>query len=142
MQPAEQNDFVDELARFAATTRLEDVPADRLVVYRPFDRIPEGRGTDLHERQIPICYNAARGEVWRELFAVRTVEQIPSTLGQWYEERRGQPDLWSSDQVLLRAAVRRWDPGGARTVLLGDTVLPHRRLLPPGLRRHSRRKAG
>ncbi len=130
------------LSRSYFLSPLEEVPVDRLVVYRPFDRIPEGRRTDLHERQIPICYNAAGGDVWREVFAVRTPEQLQSTLLDWYEERREQPDLWSSDQVLLWAAVHRWDPGGARTVFLGDARLPHRRLHLRDLMRHSRRKRG
>ena len=130
------------LSRSYFLSPLEELPAERLVVYRPFDRIPEGHGTDLHERQIPICYNAARGDVWRELFAVGTPAELPSMLLRWYDERREQPNLWSSDQVLLHAAVHRWDPAGARTVLLGDTLLPHRRLHLADLRRHSRQMTG
>ena len=130
------------LSRCYFLSPLEALPADRLVIYRPFDRIPEGRGTDLHEQQIPICYNAARGDVWRELFAIDTPEQIPPAIARWYDQRRQQPKLWASDQMLLHAAVRRWDPRRARTVLLGDASLSHRRLHLPDLRRHSRRKTG
>jgi hypothetical protein len=129
------------LSRRYFLSPLEAVPADRLVVYRPFDRIAEGRGSDLHEWQIPICYNAARGDVWRELFAVRTLAEVSSMLRRWYDAYRDEPDRWSLDQMLLKAAVRRWDPHGTRTVLLDDATLSHRRLHAHDLLRHSRRKS-
>jgi len=94
------------LSRSYFVSPLEEVPVDRLVVYRPFDRIPEGRRTDLHERQIPICYNAAGGDVWREVFAVRTPEQLQSTLLDWYDERREQrEDDAEEDQEEREAPV-------------------------------------
>src|SRR5262249_40906292 len=108
------------LSRHYFLSPLEEMTADRLIIYRPFDSIPERHWTDLDERQIPICYNAAGGEVWRELFAVRTPEELLARVLDWYGERRERPSLWSSDQVLLAAAVHRWDPAGARTVLLDD----------------------
>jgi hypothetical protein len=99
------------------------------VIYRPFERIREGADNDLHLTQVPICYNAARGSVWSEIFGVTDVTGIRRRLSEWFERFRDDPEqLWSADQRLLHEHLALWDPEARRTVRLGDDVTGHRRL--------------
>jgi len=50
---------------------IKQYSKDNFIIYRPFDKIPEGRDQNYHNEQIPICYNAAHGKVWKEIFKIR-----------------------------------------------------------------------
>jgi hypothetical protein len=108
---------------------VSSVGEDKFVIYRPFDRIREGADGELHRTEIPICYNAASGRVWREVFGVDNVVGIRLRLSEWFERFRDIPEqLWSADQRLLHEHVARWDPEARRTVRLGDATTGHLRL--------------
>ena len=87
---------------------------DRVVVFRPFQYIPEGNG-NMNPDQIPICYVAARGTTWRELFpGVTSMADIIRQLEEWQKK-----DLnWCADQRFLHQHVAAFPL--ERVVLLKD----------------------
>ena len=120
---------------------IASIPEGSFVIYRPFEAIPEGAGRNYHETQTPICYVAASGLTWREIFGVGSLDQIYRRLNEWYRwSLRTLPahQRWSADQRLLHNYVREWDPDGIRTVRLGDASTRHKRLEVPEFKRLNR----
>lgn len=76
-------------------------PKEMVTNYRP-DAL-----RDLGE--IPMCYVAARPEVWRDLFPIE--ETMAIKIKVWYERKsRSEIDEWCTDQRLLYEALRENHP--------------------------------
>ena len=70
------------------------VPSDAFLVYRQecFGRWP-------------MCYVAAKGEVFSSIFEVTCIEDFPARLREWYALGHG----WNTDEVVMYSLVRKWE---------------------------------
>ncbi len=84
---------------------------DRFIVYR-----------EVHSRhvdnEIPMCYVAAKGSVFAEIFGVRTMEDIRKKIEEW-----GKGEFlkynWITDQRILYDYVTKWPHYSTRVVRFG-----------------------
>jgi hypothetical protein len=107
-----------------------DVTENKILILRPFDKIPEGNGFDYHKRQIPMCYNIASGKTFQTIFriaaAVNPEEFLKNRLREWYSVCQGD---WTSDQQLLHLYVTEYQRQFPdRVVYFGDALLNFSRL--------------
>lgn len=85
---------------------VKNIPDDRFVVYR--DGLHKGE-------RYPMCYNAAKGCVFREIFNVKSLEDIRAVIIEW-----AALDLkWNTDELMLTQLVKNWHETSQRCVCLG-----------------------
>lgn len=90
---------------------VADLPENSFVVYR--DRAYE------HEPyRYPMCYNAAKGKIFKEIFNVQDVNQIPSIVTQWNNLHWG----WQTDEMILSLSLRKWHGFNSHCIRLGHSV--------------------
>jgi hypothetical protein len=105
MIPCQRNYFVNSVA---------DIPDDCFVVYK------NGAFNSDEYKEYPMCYNAALGKTFKEIFNIQTIEQMPTKINEWYSLGLG----WTSDQQILYAALDKWDNKDTKLVKLGHDVHP------------------
>jgi len=102
MLPLNKKYFMDDVAQY---------PEDSFVVYR--DDVYKGI------KRIPMCYNAAKGKIFKEIFKVHSVEDIPVIIKEW-------ADIWnqkiSTDEEMLAICLEGWDGYETRCIKLVDKV--------------------
>lgn len=91
-----------------------DIPDGCFVVYK------DGAFNSDEYKEYPMCYNAALGKTFKEIFNVQTLEQISAKIKEWYSLGLG----WTSDQQILYAALTNWDNKDTKLVKLGHDVYP------------------
>lgn len=85
-----------------------EVPEDHFIVYR-----------DGHDPQrFPMCYNAARGSVYKEMFSIRSIAEIPQKILEWAQRGLG----WNTDELILTEYVKAWYAANGRVAFLGHQV--------------------
>ncbi len=109
--------------------------------HRPFDVL--GEDSFIIYELLPIVkkraqriefrmsYNAAKGEIFSEIFGVKNVEEIRQTLALWYHQEHEKYGF-HTDQTLLFRYVSRWDKFDTHCYHLGRNYLDNalnRRLL-------------
>jgi hypothetical protein len=100
--PCNKKYFCDSIAHY---------DNDKFIVYR-----------EVHSRQvtneIPMCYVAAKGSVFGEVFGVKTMQDIRNKIEEW-----GRTELpkynWSTDQRLLYDYVTQWQYYQSRVIRFG-----------------------
>ena len=65
-----------------------------------------------------MCYVAAQGKTYGEIFDVRTKQDIRSKIAQWHALRLG----WYTDQLMLKKYLLSWPNLKTRCTLLHHTV--------------------
>lgn len=80
--------------------------------------------------QIAVCWNAALGATWGEMFAVGNMDDLVRTLMEWTPAvYRFAGAGWFTDQVMLRRYVERFrETNAARVIELDDLQTGFRRL--------------
>ncbi len=63
-----------------------------------------------------MCYNAGYGKVFKEIFGVRSMEDIPRIMHEWWVLNWG----WISDELILYKYVHAWHKRTKRAL-----ILPH-----------------
>lgn len=100
--PCSRSYFCDSITRYTD---------DKFIVYR-----------EVHSRrvknEIPMCYVAAKGSVFSEIFGVKTMEDIRNKIAEW-----GATELpkynWQTDQRVLYDYVTTWQHYQSRVVRFG-----------------------
>jgi len=87
---------------------LVSLPSDCFVVYRD-------AAYPAQERRIPICYNVARGDTFREIFGAGTDDAMARTISDWAARSLG----WHTDELVLYEALQNWSHAATRCVRLG-----------------------
>ena len=87
------------------------IPDDCFVVYND-------KAYKKGYRQYPICYNAAKGSVFKEIFDVSSIDDIPSKVLEWYAFGLG----WTTDEIMLYGLLRQWNGYPNKVRLLGYTA--------------------
>ncbi|HSW73677.1 MAG TPA: hypothetical protein VLG71_00835 [Candidatus Limnocylindria bacterium] len=101
MIPLQKQFFVDA---------IKSVSDDCFVVYN--DR------ASLRWKRYPMCYNAAKGKVFKEIFGITTRDQIPAFIRAWAGRGYG----WNTDELVLYDALQRWPGHAKRCKKLGNGV--------------------
>ena len=127
------------------TSDVDMVPLDRRYFRRPAGQVDERhfvsyRDVLLRIGQLPICYNAALPETWRELFAIDGLESLRARLAEWgagldYDGVRGGRG-WDTDQLILYRTLLDWGRRTRRAWVLDDRYTGFRRLERSPLLKH------
>lgn len=82
------------------------------------------------DSQIAICWNAALGSTWGEIFAIGNMDDLVRTLIDWNPDvYRHTREGWFTDQVMLRRYVERFrENNAARVIELDDPQTGFNRL--------------
>lgn len=100
MLPLSKDYFVNSVA---------SIPDNCFVVYR--DQAHRGK-------RFPMCYNAALGKTFADVFNIKNVNDIPKLVQEWYSEGFG----WNTDEVLLTRTLKNWKQYNTRCIRLGHDV--------------------
>lgn len=87
---------------------VEEASEDSFIVYR------NGHDPD----RFPMCYNAAKGSVYKEVFRLSSTDEIPKKIIEW--EKRGFG--WNTDEFILTEYVKAWHQVTKRAVFLNHPV--------------------
>lgn len=66
----------------------------------------------------PMCYNAAKGKVFKEIFKINNIYDIPSIVQNWSAANLG----WSTDEILLLKYLRNWKYHDTRCIHLNQYI--------------------
>ncbi|MFZ5953497.1 MAG: hypothetical protein ACOYT8_00175 [Candidatus Dependentiae bacterium] len=91
---------------------VKDIPDDCFVTFK------DGAFAGQDMCEYPMCYNVAKGSIFKEIFNVDSVHQIPEIIKQWYALGLG----WTTDQQILYHTLNRWHAQTGRLVKLGHHV--------------------
>ena len=92
---------------------VKNIPNDRLVTYHDgmygklVNGIPPG---------IPMCYVAGTGKVFREIFDIKSPQDINTTIKKWSAGNEGN---WFRDEQVLRQYIVEWHKKTRRGIFLG-----------------------
>ena len=81
---------------------------DRFVVYRDRAYAP-------NIKRYPMCYVAALGRTFSEVFGIETLGQIEERVGQWSRGGEG----WHTDERMLFESLKAWPEAPTRLARLG-----------------------
>ena len=70
-----------------------------------------------------MCYNCAKGSIWKEMFNINSISEIKSKITQWYQEYNG---MHTTDQRILHKSLE----GSFCNKLILTTYLPNKTPLP------------
>lgn len=89
MLPLSKEYFVDS---------VKDVPDDCFVVYRNY-------GYGKKSLRFPMCYSAGKGYLFKEIFKLKNLKDIPEIIKSWACRKHG----WDTDEIMLHTYVRGWE---------------------------------
>ena len=90
---------------------VKDISDDKFVVYRD-------KGYPVEYKKFPMCYHAARGSVYKEVFNVHDKNSIPEIIKQWHGFNLG----WNTDELVLYWYLTHWKDFETRCTKLGHGV--------------------
>jgi hypothetical protein len=119
------------------TSDADMVPLNRRYFHRPAAQVDEDhfvayRNVLLANREVPICYNAARPATWRTVFRIDSDADVRRRLREWsdgveYAGIRGEAG-WATDQHLLHDALLEHGRSTGTVWILDDHYTGFRRL--------------
>lgn len=102
MIPLNQTYFLDSIA---------SCPNDSFVVYRD-------KAYNESELKYPMCYLAAQGSTFQEIFDVTTLQDIRKKIKKLHKHGLG----WNTDELMLYDYLQKWEGFASRCVKLGHAV--------------------
>lgn len=84
---------------------------DQFVVYRD-------RAYADYERRYPMCYVAAKGSVFGEIFQTHSLADIQERMIEWHRMDYG----WDTDELMMYQTLMDWEKKGGNIVRLGHGV--------------------
>lgn len=91
---------------------IKNVPDDYFVIYRELI-------SRQAENEIPMCYVAAQGKVFQEIFGVKNMADIREKIKSWGENEYKEHQ-WMTDQKVLYSYVANWKSYPTKCFRLGD----------------------
>lgn len=88
-------------------------PDNAFVIFRDRAYAPWGW------KAYPMCYFAARGDTFKQVFGANTYDDINVIIKQWSELGYG----WNTDETVLYSYVNAWGQNGGNLVKLGHDVI-------------------
>lgn len=105
---------------------VKDFNDDNFIVYR---------NVISDHNQYPICFCLANSTVWRDIFNIKSENDITNTLIEWYESLKGDYNIscpysvgWALDQIKLFEKVNQWNSKTTKLILLYDEFTGFNRL--------------
>ncbi len=103
MIPISKSYFIDN---------AKECPDDAMLIYRD-------KADEYHFGKFPMCYVAAKGRVYGEVFGIHSAEEIRQELLEWSELGYG----WNTDEIILSSHALFWEESrGGHLIRLGHTV--------------------
>lgn len=99
------------ISRFYFVDGAALCPEDAFLVYR-------NSSQDWGAPRYPMCYIAAKGEVFASVFDVHNSEEITNTIIEWEKWGYG----WNTDELLLYHFLKQWEGKGGHVVSLEHEV--------------------
>lgn len=90
---------------------IEEFSEESFIVYRD-------QGYQSGVERYPMCYNAAKGSTFAEIFKVTKREDIPDIIQNWCELGFG----WNTDEIILTQSLKEWNHESHLLQLLGHVV--------------------
>jgi len=90
---------------------VKECPENAFVVYRP-NPYP-------NQNLISMCYNAAKGSTFKEVFQINSIEDIPVIVKKWSTALKNNH---MTDEILLYHYLHKWKDYSARCVKLEDKL--------------------
>lgn len=116
---------------------MDMIPLQKEFFFRGFESFQINqfvslRGIDEREKQIYMCYVGATPQVWREMFGIRSEDDIRRQLETWSMLAQSDGNHgglgWCTDQIILYAMVKKWLAEKPRYVGLIPLTHEHARL--------------
>lgn len=104
MIPLQKKYFIDSIQKY---------PNSVFIVYRD-----KAYGPDA--KQYPMCYLAAQGKIFAEIFNVHNKKDIKRTIKEWYDQGLG----WMTDELMLYKYLHNWPCFSSHCIRLGEGVGP------------------
>ncbi|MES2122364.1 MAG: hypothetical protein V4492_06260 [Chlamydiota bacterium] len=103
MIPISKSYFVDN---------AKDCPDDTMLIYRD-------KADEYQFGRFPMCYVAAKGRVFGEVFDIQSADDIRQQLIEWSELGYG----WNTDEIVLSSHALFWEQSrGGHLIRLGHSV--------------------
>ena len=96
---------------------VTNVPDDHFVVYR--DKV--NYGAYKRGKKFPMCYNAAKGSVFAEVFNINSADEIEAIIQEWHREDYAAHKP-CTDEAVLVAKLNEWEFKNSRVTKLGHGV--------------------
>ncbi len=87
---------------------------DAFIVYRNMAPGYERGG------KYPMCYIAAKGKIFSDVFGISSYEEIPKLIRNFSEKGY----RWSTDERMLYIYAKKWEKNGGNLICLNHTVGP------------------
>lgn len=92
---------------------LREIADDKFVVFRNGTYGP-------NEAAYPLCYHAAKGKIFAEVFGINSLQNIRDKMAEWRTFGLG----WNTDEVMLFRCISQWRMHNTeKCVLLGRTAI-------------------
>lgn len=95
---------------------IKNIPDDKFVVYR---NMAYGNMSRL-----PMCYNAGKGYLFKEIFKIRNINEIPEKIKYWHSLKLG----WETDEKILTKYLLSSNKTKKKCIFLHHRAMPDRRI--------------
>lgn len=99
MMPLQRKFFIDNIKK---------ISDDAFVIYRD-------KAYWFWKPRVYMCYNAAKGKVFQEIFGATSYQDIPDIIARWHQLGLG----WSTDERLLYTYLKSWKKRKTNLAKLG-----------------------
>lgn len=111
------------------TSDIDMVPLSSTYFNKAIEQVPDNcfvtymnKAYRIGYPAFPICYNAAKGSTFKEIFKIQNKDDIAKTMQQWHEHGLG----WQTDERMLFKHLTSWKDASSRFVKLNDNTGPRR----------------
>jgi hypothetical protein len=73
-----------------------------------------------HGGRFPMCYIAAKGKIFSEIFKINSYEDISKLIQIWAKRRYG----WDTDEIMVCTYAKEWEKNGGNLVCLNHKIGP------------------
>lgn len=101
---------------------VADISDEKFVVYRD-------KGYGENSNRFPMCYSAGKGYLFKSIFNINGIDEIPNKIKQWIQEWHAKRpnEEWETDEVTMFKYLHAWKYLKSRCVFLHHTsMLPQR----------------
>ena len=113
---------------------VADITDDKFVVYSSYSDHYR-----IENEIFPICYLAATGKTFKDVFGIQNIEEISDLIKYWYKlssslippvdvedkAKWSRQMIWSTDERMLTAYLKTWKDNNSRCIKLGNAFDHH-----------------
>lgn len=92
-----------------------NVPDDHFLIYHEYGQfLTETYPEERYDRRYPMCYLAAQGKLFGEIFGITTLAESTKKIKEWHALDLG----FSTDEQIVFAAINQWQHFSSRITIL------------------------